>query len=320
MPRALWHLDKSRSTLREAGKSDGEVTVRALYSLISTGTERLVARGGVPEELHELMRVPGMEGSFRFPLAYGYSLVGQVEQPGHPWHGKTVHALYPHVEEACLLVDQLYEVPQHIPPLRATLASNMETVVNAVWDSGVQVGSRVLVVGFGMIGALLCRVLSQLPAIELKVAEPDPQRQELAHRMGFDLWKEEAGFDCSFHTSGTEAGLQSALDHLAIEGKAVEMSWYGDRPTRIKLGGHFHYRRQQIISSQVAHLPANKQPRWSYQRRKATVFRLLEDDGFDQHIEQLIPFEEAPAFFHKLRKPDFTPGIGTAIQYLGQEH
>ncbi len=81
-PVALWHLSAWQSALQPAGAvvyGEGYCRVRTLYSLVSTGTERRVALGQVPAALYVDMQVPHMEGSFDFPVKYGYSLVGIVE-------------------------------------------------------------------------------------------------------------------------------------------------------------------------------------------------------------------------------------------------
>ena len=83
MPRseALWTIAPGEMELRPvdlASPSAGEVTVRARYSGISRGTERLVLQGKVPASEYERMRCPLQEGAFPFPVKYGYALVGTV--------------------------------------------------------------------------------------------------------------------------------------------------------------------------------------------------------------------------------------------------
>ena len=58
--------------------SSGMVLVQTKYSLISTGTEKLVYRGQVPDSCSDKMSFPLMKGAFHFPIRYGYSLVGKV--------------------------------------------------------------------------------------------------------------------------------------------------------------------------------------------------------------------------------------------------
>ena len=313
MPHALWHLSDIQSTIQPAEQSDGGLYVQAHYSLVSTGTERLVATGGVPRSLHADMRVPGMIGTFSFPLTYGYSWVGQVKAPGHPLHEQMVHTLWPHQTEICAPAEALFPIPKEVPPLRATLASNMETVVNAVWDSGVSLGDRVLVVGFGMIGGLLARTLSRMPGVQVQVAETDEQRRSQHLDMGFEAWDGQPA-DLAFHTTATGGGLQQAIDAVGQEGKIIELSWYGEQEAKVQLGGDFHYGRKQIISSQVANLPSGRRARWDFRRRKTVVVELLKDPGYDAHITQVLPFAQAPAFFEELRS-GVMPPLGTAFDY-----
>ena len=79
---ALWYVGAGRAEIRNeplAEPGPGEVRVRALFSAISRGTERLVLTGRVPPSEFERMRVPFMGGNFPFPVKYGYATVGRVE-------------------------------------------------------------------------------------------------------------------------------------------------------------------------------------------------------------------------------------------------
>ena len=83
MPRALW-FPRPRSTelrdepLPELGTDD--VRIRAVASGVSAGTEMLVYRGQVPDDLQ--LDLPTLRGSFRFPIKYGYAGVGRVVETG----------------------------------------------------------------------------------------------------------------------------------------------------------------------------------------------------------------------------------------------
>jgi len=170
---ALWHLSPTLSTLKQEESTifgTQQIHIKSLYSLISTGTERLVATGKVPRKMHDPMRVPFMEGNFDFPVKYGYSLVGQIESLGEH-QGKLVHLLHPHQDLLTIDNQIISYIPTEIPAKRAALASNIETALNAIWDSGVSVGDKVVVCGFGMIGGLVARLLSLLPAVEVVVLE-----------------------------------------------------------------------------------------------------------------------------------------------------
>ncbi len=314
-PEALWHTDASRSEIRTARLEPEGILVKARASLISTGTERLVASGGVPEGLHQQMAVPHQEGNFRFPIKYGYSLVGIVEEPEHTWNGQLVHLLHPHQTICRVPEEALFPVPHKVPARRATLASNLETAVNAVWDSGVSIGDRVLIVGFGLIGALTAELIRGMPAVDLWIAEVNPERRSLAASLGFRL--QESGLppvDLAIHCSATEAGLNQAMAAVGLEGMVLEMSWYGETSPRAFLGGPFHAQRLTIRASQVSNLPPDRLPRWNFRRRKEVVFELLNEDRFDLFLSHEVPFEELPTFFGELRQ-GHPNGLAWTVSY-----
>ncbi len=305
---ALWHCTSDTSRLAPVAIEPcaGGVYVKGLFSLISTGTERLVAQGRVPVELHDQMRVPFMRGDFSFPCTYGYSWVGRVEQPGHRWHGRIVQIMHPHQEAVIVPEVAVRLVPEDVPPLRATLAANVETALNGIWDARIWPGARVLVVGHGLIGALLTRLLTQIPAVEVYVVEPDVQRTARVPQPFCQVasvlpaqWR--SRMDVAFHTSATDRGLQQALDSLVDEGTVVELSWYGTDRLSLHLGGRFHVGRQRIIASQVSRLPPFLPPAWSLSRRMEVVWKLLQQSWWDQLMPQIVPFAQAPGFFHRLR-------------------
>jgi len=93
------------------------------------------------------MRAPFQEGDFPFPIKYGYSAVGRVEEGPQDLMGKAVYCLFPHQESFVVSASTLSILPDNLPPRRAVLAANMETALNAVWDSGVAPGDRVAIVG-----------------------------------------------------------------------------------------------------------------------------------------------------------------------------
>ncbi len=304
---ALWHISPTESQILSVDKQPVDPTllnIKAHYSLVSSGTERLVAKGWVPQDLEASMRVPYQEGVFSFPIKYGYSLVGEVLNEGHRWQGRLVHLLHPHQNICWASEAAVALVPEGIPAQRATLASNLETVVNAIWDSKVSVGDRVMVAGFGIIGALLAKVLAEIPGLDLWVFENEETRIRLAREKGFSVYtasEKDQVFDIAFHTTGNEKALQFCLDQLGLEGTLVELSWYGKKMVQVHLGGSFHVDRKKIISSQVGHLPMDRKGRWDFQRRKEVVFTLLQDSTFDSYLHQVIAFKDAPDYFEQLR-------------------
>jgi threonine dehydrogenase-like Zn-dependent dehydrogenase len=304
--RALWLAAEGRAALRteEIAYPGGDdwCVVRALFSALSPGTERVVAEGRVPASLRQEMRCPYMGGRFPFPVKYGYSLVGEVVQGPEGLRGGLVHVLHPHQDVCVVRTADVRPLPPGVPPERATLTSNLETAVTAVWDSGVALGERVLVVGFGIVGSLIARVLSLGPAVDLEIAETRPARRALAERLGFRTSGrgETEPFDVAFDASGAAAGLQAAIDRVGVEGRVVAVSWLGEGPAGLELGGAFHSRRKRIVGSQVSRIPGPMQPRWDAARRTGLVFRLLERPEFGLHVGPAVAFTELPKVYGRL--------------------
>ena len=55
-------------------------------------------------------------------------------------------------------------MPKGVPARRATLAANMETALNAIWDSGAGPADRIAVIGAGVVGLLVETFAARLPA------------------------------------------------------------------------------------------------------------------------------------------------------------
>ena len=74
--------------------------------------------------------------------------------------GRTVFCLFPHQTAYVVPAGAVTVVPEDVPPARAVLAGTVETAVNALWDAAPLIGDRVAVVGAGMVGCCVARLLS----------------------------------------------------------------------------------------------------------------------------------------------------------------
>ncbi len=280
-----------------------EVTVRTLRSGVSRGTETLVFRGGVPPGQYSAMRAPYQEGEFPGPVKYGYLNVGVVEQGPPELRGRTVFCLYPHQTAYVVPARAVTVVPEGIPPSRAVLAGTVETAVNALWDARPLLGDRVTVVGAGMVGCCVARLLSRFPAADVALVDIDDGRAEVAAALGVDfaLPADAAdGRDLVVHASATSAGLQRSLELLAPAGTVIDLSWYGDREVRLSLGGAFHTRRLGIRASQVSTLSPAHGGRRTTADRLALALDLLRDPAFDALLTGQSSFNELPDVMARL--------------------
>ena len=302
------------------GPEQNEVMVRTLRSGVSRGTETLVFRGGVPPDQYAAMRAPFQEGDFPGPVKYGYLNVGTVEQGPPELRGRTVFCLYPHQTAYVVPASAVAVVPEGIPPARAVLAGTVETAVNALWDAAPLLGDRVTVVGAGMVGCCVARLLSRFPAAQVTLVDVDAARADVAAALGVDfaLPADAAdGRDLVVHASATSAGLQGSLDLLAPEGTVIDLSWYGDTEVRLSLGGAFHSRRLGIRASQVGIVSPARGGRRTRTERLALALDLLRDPAFDTLITGQSRFEELPEVMPRLAAGELR-ALCHAITYDGE--
>lgn len=318
--RGLWTVGPGTATLRTeqlAPPAPDEARVATLWSAISRGTERLVFQGLTDPVHRERMRAPLQQGDFPFPVKYGYCAVGRVEAGHETLDGRLVFALAPHQTRFNAPVSILTPLPEGLPPRRATLAANMETALNALWDGGAGPGDRIVVVGAGLVGLLITYLAARLPGAEVTVIDPDESRAGLARSFGAAFATTGEGVadaDLVFHTSGSGAGLATALACCGEEARVVEMSWYGDKGVNAQLGGAFHHRRLQILSSQVGMVSPGRRPRWSHRRRLEKALALLTDPAFDALITEEVAFDDLPQALPRILA-DGAAGIATVVRY-----
>ncbi len=295
--RAFWVVDRGRGELRTeplASPGEGEVRVRMTASGISRGTERLVLWGRVPESEHARMRCPFQAGDFPWPVKYGYCAVGVVETG--PRTGERVFVLHPHQDRFVVPADAATTIPAAVPDARATLAANMETALNALWDAELDGSERVAVIGAGVVGLLVACLAQDSIARPVRLIDPDAARCDLARALGLDAASTPSGsYDVIFHASGNPDGLGDALAMAAFEGRIVEMSWFGDRPVTLPLGGAFHAQRLRIVASQVGHVARAKRATIDYARRRALALEALAHPRFDRLLGPTLAFDAMPA-------------------------
>jgi NADPH:quinone reductase-like Zn-dependent oxidoreductase len=297
---AYWLAEPGRGEIRPVKvptPADGEVLVRTVCSGISKGTETLVFRGAVPDSQRGTMRAPFQDGDFPAPVKYGYLSVGIVEQGPAGLRGRTVFCLYPHQTEYVVPAAAVVPVPDGVPQTRAVLAGTVETAVNALWDAAPLIGDRIVVVGAGMVGCCVARLLARLPGTEVTLVDVDASRADIAAALGVEFAQPAeatGGRDLVVHASATSSGLQTSLDLLRPEGTVVDLSWYGDAQVQLSLGGAFHSQRLGIRASQVGKVAAARREHRTTSERLALALDLLRDPAFDALITGTSAFDELP--------------------------
>lgn len=318
--RAVWYTKKGIVELKAAPLeplAPGQAVVRTLFSGVSRGTERLVLTGAISASEWERMRAPLQEGAFPFPVKYGYCATGIVEDGPKELIGRTVFCLHPHQDYFIAPVSMLAPIPDGVPAQRATLAANMETALNGLWDAGAGPGDRIVVVGGGVVGLLIAYLSARLPGADVTLTDTDKSRAKLAQHLGFRFATPDQAppdADIVFHASSTSAGLGTAIGAAGMEATVVEMSWYGDTAVTASLGGAFHSRRLKMISSQVGQVSPSRRPRWTYRRRLEAALGLLQDPALDALVANEIAFEAAAEALPKALAAG-ADGLAPVIRY-----
>ncbi len=330
--RALWFTAARQAELLDepvAEPADDQVTVRAIVSMISAGTEMLIYRGQLPAE--DDLGLETCEGSFGFPVKYAYQVVGEVVAAGADTKyqpGDRVFARHPHQELFTMRDNStlLFSLPTSLDPERAIFANLLDVALNCNLDIPVRHGDCVVVYGQGIVGSLAAQLAKRTAGTVIAV-DPLPNRRDIALSWGADHAVDpddvEAvvadatsgrGADISIEATGVPAALQSAIRCTGQEGTIAAVSFFGAKIVPLILSPEFHYRRQRIVSSQVSTIGSGLQPRWDLERRMATVFALLEQPWLVTSVSHRTPFESAPSAYQSLDQ-DPSSAMGVLLAY-----
>lgn len=305
-----------------------EVAISTHYSAISHGTEMLVYRGQVPGDM--MLDLPTLEGSFAFPIKYGYAIVGRVQAIGSAITdvaiGDMVFALHPHQTYCHVHHSLVKKIPSNVPVKAAVFAANMETAINIVHDTRPALGDVVVVMGLGVVGLLVAWLLAR-HAVRVVAIDPVTHRCECAQQLGIikvvhpddavefiQGLTEGRGADCVIEVSGNPNALSLALDVVGQEGLVVIASWYGNKPATLDLGSRFHRGRVRMRSSQVGQLSPDLLPRWDYKRRMHMVWRMLSQFPSQILITHEYRFENAISAYEAIDRGEL-PMVQTVLQY-----
>lgn len=272
----------------------GQIEVKSVCSLISSGTELKIFKGLFDDAALDV-NIKGMaEESMKYPLAYGYSLVGIVTRcatdvtDAEDIIGKMVFTFSPHASHVVVDRDSVHIVPEGIAAEDAIFMPSVETALSLTHDANVRIGENVAVYGQGLIGLLVNAILSRQQMNmssgnfgSLTVFDTIGDRLAMASTMGASqaLMPSEASeagpFDVAIEVSGNFRALQSAIDSTRNGGRVIVGSWYGNTVSPLKLGIDFHRSHKTIKTSQVSNISAELSTLWSKDRRFALTWDLV---------------------------------------------
>lgn len=159
----------------------GQVAVRALYSLMSTGTENIVFNRWFDPDTN-------WDRWVQYPFYPGYCLIGEVAETGKDVTGLKVgdrvalrarHASW-HVTSA----EHCFAAPAEIDPKEATWFGLAKIAFIGARVADYRLGDTVLIVGAGPIGQMSVRWAATTGAAKILAADPWTARLESARRGG----------------------------------------------------------------------------------------------------------------------------------------
>lgn len=297
--------------------SADEVLVETTVSAVSAGTELLVYRDAIDDGVAADETLPALDGTFSYPIRYGYAAVGRVTAVGDDvdpeWRGRTVFGFNPHESHFTAHPADLLVVPDGLDPERAALFANTETALNFMLDSTPRFGERVGVFGQGVVGLLTTALLARSPVARVVAVEPLPRRRELAAAVGADATVDPTDadpaavirdlvgdLDLAIEVSGRPETLEAAVAATGYGGRIVVGSWYGTKRADIGLDTHFHRDRLTIRSSQVSSISPELRGRWDRDRRREIAWRLLRSIDTGPLVTHRVAVEDAPEAYRLL--------------------
>jgi (R,R)-butanediol dehydrogenase / meso-butanediol dehydrogenase / diacetyl reductase len=196
----------------------------------------------------------------------------------------------------------LVRLPESLALDRAALVEPTAVAVHDVGRAGVGDGDRVVVVGGGPVG-LLIALVARASGGEVRMVEPNPQRRRLAEQLGLSTWDpgaddvpervrdwtQDAGADIAFEVSGAEAGVQTAVDVLAVRGRLCLVAIH-PRPRAVDLH-RFFWRELTLVGARL------------YERADfETAVRLIDEGTIpaEQLISRIVPLVDALGAFKSL--------------------
>ena len=336
MPRTLVLEGERELELREHASPPllaGEARLRARLSGISHGTELSLYRGTsafTDKVFDKGLRAfvsPHAGTASAYPVTLGYEMVSEVVEVAPDVTairvGDLVHTGTPHQEETILDVAEslsatypLVVLPTDERLERALFLSLAAVALQAVHDAEIKLGDAVSVHGMGAIG-LMAVQMCQLEGIQnVYAVDPDPKRRELATKFGatdvLDPSADESialqvrdrnrgmGVDVAIDVSGSDRGLQGALEAAGLGARVVAAGFYQGGAAHLYLGEEFHHNRLSLIASIGGWGTPNRHaPQWDRRRVLDVSTRLLYTDrvSVEGLLTRTFPFAQAPAAY-----------------------
>ncbi|MBI3973151.1 MAG: zinc-binding alcohol dehydrogenase [Chloroflexi bacterium] len=320
---------------------------------LGPGMVRVISEFGAPKHGTELMGyrnvaatsarrydpewrcfMPRTDGSSRFPMRLGNTIVGQIAEVGE---GVAAFApddrVYGHLplrEVHVVPAERVRPLPPELSPEAAVCVDPADAAL-AMRDAHVRLGDRVAVFGLGAIG-LMALQYCRLSGASLVIAvDPIPLRRSLAHQLGADVVLDPAdgdvgleirrltgklGVDVALEVSGNSRALHQAVRATRFEGTVGVIASYPGFADALRLGDEFHWNAIHLVSCRTVSLPLR-----DYGWDRARILDLAEDlirtgrlrtEGI---VQPIVPFEECDEAYRQIDEhPETCIKLGVRFQ------
>jgi threonine dehydrogenase-like Zn-dependent dehydrogenase len=271
----------------------------------------------------------------------GYMEVGEVvgnDTDGiGPPVGATVAMTYGHrtAYRADPLRERIVELPPDLEPLLGVYVAHMGPIcANGLLHAAAEAvgpdvrtlgdgvrGRRVAVVGGGVVGLLTGLLARQHGAEEVVLLDPTPQRRAAAAGLGLAVldpngadpavllksrWRHapgDRGADVVFQCRGRTAALALALRLLRPQGTVIDLAFYSDDGSALRLGAEFHHNGLGVRCAQIGRVPRGTAHLWDRERLSAETVALLRAHGSavrEHVVTDVLPLDDGPALLADL--------------------
>lgn len=308
----------------------GQVLIKTLCSLISTGTELTILSGRFPPA--------SFWASYgRFPFVPGYCNVGVIVDVGEgvdeEWIGKKVATYTPHSAFALSPISDVRPITEAVPDEEVAFFTIAEICLNGIRRAKLKLGESVAIYGLGLLGQLTARLAwlaGARPVIGIDVAELRlaklPRKPGLFPLNPFETQVQERVkeltkgrmMDVVFEVTGNPELIPEELRILRRQGRFVVLSSpYGptssfdfhdlcNAPSFTIIGAHNMSHPQY---------PTLDNP-WTQKRHFELFIDLLSNGELDigNLITHKVFYEDAPQIYQLLLE-DRTKALGVIIEW-----
>ena len=313
----------------------GEVLIKNHYSVVSSGTELAaieVANTSVGEKLQNssniekglnLLKNDGVKAVWNavfpknlIPLQLGYSSAGEVVQTGKgvsAFHvGDMVVSNGNHAEYVSVNQNLCVRIPDNTDIKESAFTVLGSIALHGLRLSETSLGSRVVVIGLGIVGQLVCR-LAEAQGSEVIGIDPDKERTEGNKNFFTSIEKASIqNVDSVIITAATSSNEPIEVATKIARNKA-KIVVVGDIPLNISRNEFYYKELELVVSKSYGPGRYDKQyevlgkdypieyVRWTENRNFEAFIKLLSQGHIHllDLVSEEVSFDEAPSVYKK---------------------